>query len=173
MDITNIENTLKKMGLVIEKLAKKVDELDKKINELEKKEDKKFSSEDLKSNQSNLNSTPQSSNASSFGSSFLGSMAGAMAGMGLYNLLFNNSVSPTELGQNLGMDEKEINEMLQSDFNEIESKLEEIDAKLEELDNKLDENVAEEDVMQNDYFESYEEELGDNDFDSGFDDFEV
>jgi len=173
MDVTNIENTLKKMGLVIEKLVKKVDELDKKVNELEKKENKKFSSEDLKSNQSNVNTTSQPSNASNFGSSFLGSMAGAMAGMGLYNLLFNNSVSPTELGQNLGMDEKEINELLESEFNEIESKLEEIDSKLEELDNKLDENVAENDVMQNDYFESYEEELGDSDFDIGFDDFEV
>jgi len=172
MDIANIENTLKKMGLIIEKLVKKVDELDKKINELEKKESKKFSSEDLKSNQSNLNSVSQSSSVSNLGSSFLGSMAGAMAGMGLYNLLFNNHVSPTEFGQNLGMNEKEISEMLESDFNEIESKLEEIDAKLKELDNKLDENTTE-DVMANDYFESYEEELGDNDFDSGFDDFEV
>ena len=175
MDLTNIENTLKKMGLVLDKLVQKVDEIDKRVAKLEEKlgeNEKKFSSEDLKATPQTQ--TPQSSASSSslggFGSSFLGSMAGAMAGMGLYNLLFNHSVTPAEFGHELGMNDEEINEALESSLEEIDSKLDEIDSKIEELDSKLDE-LQNEDVMNSDYFESYEEDLGDNDFDSGFDDF--
>ncbi len=173
MEINQIENTLKKMGLVLEKLVQKVDELDKRVAKIEEKlgdSEKKFSSVDLKTNQ-----TPQSQTSSSalggFGSSFLGSMAGAMAGMGLYNLLFNHSVSPIEMGKELGLSEEEINEVLENDLNEIDSKLEEIDSKLEELDDKIEE-LSKDDVMNTDYFESYEEEeMGDDDFGGGFDDF--
>jgi phage shock protein A len=48
-----IENTLKKMGIVLEKLAEKIDELDKRVARIEEKlgeKEKKFSSEDLKAN---------------------------------------------------------------------------------------------------------------------------
>ena len=172
MDLTNIENTLKKMGLVLEKVVKKVDELDKRVAKIEEKvgsNEKKFSSEDLKAPQTNQNSTSKSS-LSGFGSSFLGSMAGAMAGMGLYNLLFNNSVSPAEFGHEIGMNETEINEALEANLDEIESKLDELDSKIEELDSKMDE--LSEDVMDSDYYESYEEDLADNEFDSGFDDID-
>jgi len=171
--MTNIENTLKKMGMVLEKLVQKVDDLDKRVAKLEEKlgeEEKKFTSQDLKATPQTT-PTPSTSKSSlgGFGSSFLGSMAGAMAGMGLYNLLFNHSVTPEEFGRDIGMDDNEIQEVLNENFDEIDSKLEEIDSKLEELDSKINE-MDSEDVMNSDYFESYEEES--NDFDSGFDDFD-
>jgi len=176
MDTQNIENTLKKIGLVLEKLVQKVDELDKRVSKLEG-EGKKFSSEDLKTKpqiQSSTSSNSSNTFSNSMGGSFLGSMAGAMAGMGLYNLLFNHNVSPVQLGESLGMQNGEINEVLQNDLNEIDSKLNEIDEKLEELDAKIDDVSADldEDVMSSEYFESYEDEVADNDFNGGFDDFE-
>jgi len=173
MDTQNIENTLKKMGLVLEKLVTKVDEIDKRLAKIEEKSEKKFSSEDLKTPQieQTSNSTSKSS-LGGFGSSFLGSLTGAMAGMGLYNLLFNHSVSPVEMGQTLGMDTDEINNILENDLNEINSKLDEIDSKLDELDSRVDEIASNDDVMDNEYYESYDEEVSDNDFDSGFDDFD-
>jgi hypothetical protein len=109
-----------------------------------------------------------SSSLGGFGSSFLGSLTGSMAGMGLYHLLFDHSVTPESLGQSLGMNENEIDNV---DLNEIDEKLDEIDTKLDEIDEKLDENLADNDVMDNDYYESYEEDTGDTDFGSGFDDF--
>ena len=173
MDIQNIENTLKKMGLVLEKVVQKVDEIDKRVAKIEEKlgeNEKKFSSGDLKAPQTtqNQNSTSKSS-LGGFGSSFLGSMAGAVAGMGLYNMLFNHSVTPAEFGHDLGMNETEIDEMLENNLDEIDSKLDELDAKIDELDEKVS-SLENEDVMNSDYFESYEE--NDNDFDSGFDDFD-
>jgi peptidoglycan hydrolase CwlO-like protein len=180
MDTQNIENTLKKMGLVLEKLVQKVDELDKrvaKLEEINENNEKKFSSEDFKAKpqpQTTVQNSASNSLSSGFGGSFLGSMAGAMAGMGLYNLLFNHNVSPVEMGQSLGMDNNEINEVLQNDISEIDTKLDEIDAKLDELDEKID-NVSsglDEDVMSSEYFENYEDEVADNDFEGGFDDFE-
>jgi len=181
MDAQNIENTLKKMGLVLEKLVQKVDELDKRVAKLEENEGnsgKKFSSGDLKATpQSQASSTSSSSSSpfsNSFGGSFLGSMAGAMAGMGLYNMLFNHTVSPVEMGHSMGMDDSQISEVLQSDISEMDTKLDEIDAKLDELDAKLDDVSADldEDVMSSEYYENYEDEVADNDFEGGFDDFE-
>jgi peptidoglycan hydrolase CwlO-like protein len=164
----NIENTLKKMGLVLEKLVQKVDELDKRVKNIEEKlvEKKEFSSSDFKTQPASQTS---SSSASGFGSSFLGSLTGTMAGMGLYNLLFNHSVTPAQFGHEIGLDDKEIDELLNKEFDEIDSKLDEIDSKLEELDEKI-ENISNEDVMQNDYFEDYEAE-DDLDFYGGVDDF--
>ncbi|WP_457563950.1 hypothetical protein [Caminibacter pacificus] len=181
MDMQNMENTLKKMGMVLEKLVQKVDELDKRVAKIEEKlgeGEKKFSSQDLKAAQPQQNQ-PQSSTSGSFGSgfgsSFLGSMAGAMAGMGLYNLLFNHSVSPAQFGHDIGLDEQEINNVLDNELSEIDSKLDEIDSKLDELDTKVDElsdEVASDDIMNNDYYESYEEGLEENtDFFGGIDDF--
>jgi len=176
MDIQNqnIENTLKKMGLVLEKLVKKIDELDRRVANLENKDsEKKFSSEDLKVPQTAQHqSSTSKSSLGGFGSSFLGSMAGAMAGMGLYNLLFNHSVNPDEFGKEIGMSDDEINEALENNFDEINSKLDELDSKMEGLDTKLD-TLTDEDLANNDYFESYEnEDLNNSDFDSGFDDFD-
>ena len=172
MDTQNIENTLKKMGLVLEKLVQKVDELDKRVSVLESNTEKKFSSGDFQAQQQKTPTTGSTSNASlgGFGSSFLGSLTGAMAGMGLYNLLFNHNVSPVEMGENLGMDEKEIDQVLQSDMDEIENKLDEIDAKLDELDDKLSD--TNEDIMSNEYYENYEDEVSDNDFEGGYSDFD-
>ena len=166
MDTQNIENTLKKMGMLIEKLTLKVDEIDKRVAKLE---DKNFSSNDFKSN----NEKTQATNTNTFGSSFLGSLTGAFAGMGLYNLLFNHNVTPKDFGENIGLDDHQINEVLQNDISEIDTKLDEIDAKLKEIDSKIDDvSNIEQDVMDNEYFESYEEEVNDNDFEGGFDDFE-
>jgi peptidoglycan hydrolase CwlO-like protein len=173
-----IENTLKKMGIVLEKLASKIDELDKRVARIEEKlgeGEKKFSSQDLKANpQMQQPQTAQmkpssSSSLGGFGSSFLGSLTGAMAGMGLYHLLFDHSVTPESLGQSLGMNENEIDNV---ELDNIDEKLDEIDSKLDEIDEKLDENLTDNDVMGNDYYESYEEDTGDTDFGSGFDDFD-
>ena len=166
MDNQNIENTLKKMGMLIEKLALKIDELDKRVAKLE---EKKFSSNDFKSNSEKTQAS--NSNTSAFGSSFLGSLTGAFAGMGLYNLLFNHNVTPKDFGENIGLDNNQINEVLQNNISEIDTKLEEIDAKLKEIDSKIDEVSLTQDVMDSKYFENYEER-SDNDFEKGFDDFE-
>ena len=164
MDTQNIENTLKKMGLVLEKMIQKIDNFDKRVAALEEKigvNEKKFSSGDLKAapqtqpqTQKQQNSTSKSF-GSGFGSSFLGSLGGAMAGMGLYNLLFNHSVTPNEFGYEMGMNDNEINESLNQNFDEIDSKFDELDSKIDELDQKVD----------NENF------VDNNDFDSGFDDF--
>ena len=178
--MNNIENTLKKMGLVIEKLAQKIDEIDKRLEKIEKnlgEGEKKFSSQDLKANpqiqqtQTNQANSTSKSSLGGFGSSFLGSMAGAAAGMGLYHLLFDHSVSPENLGVNLGMSENEINEAMDSNFDDIDERLSEIDSKLDEIDSKLDSDDSN-DVMNSDYYENYEGNETDNDFDSGFDDFD-
>jgi hypothetical protein len=104
MELNQIENTLKKMGLVLEKVVQKVDELDKRVAKIEEKlgdKEKSFSSADFTTQTQQTSQNSASKSTSGFGSSFLGSMAGAMAGMGLYNLLFNHSVSPVELGEHL------------------------------------------------------------------------
>jgi len=167
----NIENTLKKMGLVLEKLVQKVDELDKRVKNIEEKlvEKKEFSSSDFKTQNHQSANASTTSTMSGFGTTFLGSLTGTMAGMGLYNLLFNHSVTPAQFGHEIGLDDKEIDELLNKEFDEIDSKLDEIDSKLEELDEKI-ENISDEDVMQNDYFEDYEAE-DDLDFYGGVDDF--
>jgi peptidoglycan hydrolase CwlO-like protein len=166
-----IENTLKKMGIVLEKLAEKIDELDKRVAKIEEKvgvTEKKFSSQDLKGQPQTQTKASSSSLLGGFGSSFLGSLTGAMAGMGLYHLLFDHSVTPESLGQSLGMNENEIDNV---ELDNIDEKLDEIDTKLDEIDQKLNDNLDNDDVMDNDYYESYEEESDDNDFDGGFDDF--
>jgi predicted nuclease with TOPRIM domain len=69
------------------------------------------------------------------------------------------------------MNENEINNLLENDLNEIDTKLDEIDTKLDELDSKIEE-LENNDVMDTDYFENYDEEdTSDDMFGSGFDDF--
>ena len=172
MDLQNIENTLKKMGIVLERVVNKLDELDKRISQIERKienNEKTFSSKDFKTDvQTGQNPI---SNKGVFGNNFLGSMLGTMAGMGLYNLLFNHSITPVEFGESLGMNQKEINDVLENDFDEIDTKLDDIDNKIDELDEKID-KMENENIMNNDYFENYEEDIGDSDFESGFNDFD-
>ncbi len=172
MQTNQIENTLKKMGLVLEKLVQKVDELDKRVAKLENGEtdEKKFSAADFQKTQTQ--SSTSKSLSSGFGSSFLGSMTGAVAGMGLYNLLFNHSVSPVEMGHDMGMNDQEIDNILQNDINDMDTKLDEIDTKLDELDSKID-TMADNDIMNSDYFENYDEEdIDSGNFGGGFDDFD-
>lgn len=171
MNGNEIENTLKKMGLVLEKVVQKVDELDKRVKVLEEKvnKEKNFSSQDFQKTSSQTQ-TSSSVNSGGFGSSFLGSLAGSMAGMGLYNLLFNHSVSPVEFGREVGLNDEEIDGVLQNDLQNIDNQLEEIDTKLDELDDKVSQLQQDDDIMKDDYFESYEDETPDDAFDSGFDD---
>jgi hypothetical protein len=90
--------------------------------------------------------------------------------MGLYNLLFNHSVSPVEFGREVGLNDEEIDGVLQNDLQNIDNQLEEIDTKLDELDDKVSQLQQDDDIMKDDYFESYEDETPDDAFDSGFDD---
>jgi len=165
MENQNIENTLKKMGIVLEKLVEKIDALEKRVAKLEEKNE---------TNAKNVQDLAKPTSQNTFASGFLGSMAGSMAGMGLYNLLFNNHVSANEFGESLGLGRDELNEILQNDFNQIDNKLDEIDDKLAQIDEKIEgiSNDLNEDAMDSDYFESYEGEVNDTDFEGGFDDFE-
>jgi len=150
----NVENTLKKMALVLDKVVKKVEELDKRVSRLE---------QSISGGQMEQKDT-KSAAQGSFGSSFLGSLAGVVAGMGLYNLLFNNSVSAEDFANKLGVDESE-----------IEEKLENIDEKLEDIDKELEELAA--------GIEPFEDGISDEEFENislddylsqeeGFDDFD-
>ena len=167
MDNTQIENSLKKMGLVLEKVVKKVDELDKRLAQIEQKSnsEKKFSSEDLKKTtpQQPINQTQPSSSSfgSGFGGSFLGSLAGAMAGMGLYNLFFNNDVSADEVARNIDSNE-DLTSSVEEQLREIDAKLDELDAKMDDIDN--DDSFVDND---SDIFDDY----ASGDFSS--DDFDV
>lgn len=158
----NMENTIKKMGLVIEKLAQKIDEMDKRIAKLEERSDndiKTFSSNDIKASTPTPpvnNSQPQKSSSGGFLSSLFGSAVGAFAGMSLFNALFNDDVKPDEMAQNMNVDSGELSD--------LEARLNEIDSKLDEVDNKLD------DVADNNFVDDDSDVLADNDFDNSFDD---
>ena len=164
MDNTQIENSLKKMGLVLEKVVKKVDEIDKRLAQIEQKSssEKKFSSENLKQPLTQQPRTQHSSSSfgSGFGGSFLGSLAGAMAGMGLYNLFFNNNVSADEVAKEIDSNE-DLTSSIEEQLNEIDSKLDELDSKIDELDN--DDSFVDND---SDIFDDYaSEDFSSDDFD--------
>jgi peptidoglycan hydrolase CwlO-like protein len=121
-----MEESLKKMGIVLEKLVKKVDEIDKRLQRLEEK---------------NLGNSSSKTSTSSFGSSFLGSLTGAMAGMGLYNLLFNNSISAEEFAKEMGVNEDDLND-IDAKLDEITSQLDDMQDKLDEIENNFDEDLS-------------------------------
>ncbi len=133
MESKNVEETLKKMGVVLEKVVQKVDELEKRVINLEQKVLAEKGKE-LKESERTSFSQPQQSNlqssGSGFGTGFLSSLLGSFAGMSLFSLLFNNNVSSHEFAENVGVSDTELSE--------IDHKLEEIDQKLDEIDEKID-----------------------------------
>lgn len=167
MDSNNLENTLKKMGVVLEKVVKKVDELEKRVVNLEQKM-LANKGQELKESEKLQTPQPQQSNLHSsgmgFGTGFLSSLLGSFAGMSLFNLLFNNNVSAHEFAENAGVSDVELSE--------IDQKLEEIDQKLEEIDEKI-ENIDDSDLAELDD-EPFKQDFGYDDQDFGFgDDFDI
>ncbi len=130
MDQNNLENTLKKMGVVLEKVVQKVDELEKRVVNLEQKMLAEKGREFKENIQTQQPQTQNMQSRTGFGTGFLSSLLGTFAGMSLFSLLFNNSVSAHEFAENAGVSD--------TDLSEIDQKLEEIDQKLEELDEKID-----------------------------------
>ena len=169
----NIDATLKKIGMVLEKMVQKINEIDARVTKLEQKalpEAKSLPKVEAHPSPANVSKTPTISQQSSggFGHSFLGSLAGAMAGMGLYNLLFDHNVSASDFGHQLGIDSDDA--MLQENLENIDEKLQELDEKIDTLDDKLD-TVAQDtedfDSLQD--FDNFDSANDESDFD--FDDF--
>lgn len=168
MQPQNIDATLKKMGLVLEKMVQKINELDARVAKLEQKALPEAKPQSLQKIETKPSATPQMNpqSGSGFGHSFLGSLAGAMAGMGLYNLLFDKDVSPSQFGRDLGVDAN--NEEL---LEQIDEKLDTLDEKIDALDDKLD-SIEEEnmqDIDSLDDLNSFTDDTSASDFD--FDDF--
>lgn len=171
MDNQNIENTLKKMAIVLDKVVKKVDELDRRVSKLEQqilaekgKEEKQTTetqtpvSQPIQPQQSGFTS-------SGFGGSFLGSLLGSFAGLSLFNLLFNNSVSAEEVAKEAGVEPEALKE--------IDEKLDEISQQIEEVDQKI-ENIEEEITSDDDYYSEFiDDDIPDIGFDDTFDSFDI
>ena len=162
----NLENTVKKMAIVLEKVVKKVDELDQRVKRLEMKVLKEEAEGKTSSTQASTTTAqpqpqpqPQVSSGGGFGgfgTGFLSSLLGSFAGMSLFSLLFNNHVSAEEVAREAGIDDADL-EHIEEQLNEIDEKLDEIDEKLEDLD------VADADIDTGDFVEP-----ADFDFDDGF-----
>ncbi|WP_029521159.1 hypothetical protein [Persephonella sp. IF05-L8] len=166
MEDKNIENTLKKMAIVLDKVVKKVDELDKRITKLEMKllaeEGKKEATTQPQQPQPESRSTAGIGN---FGTGFLSSLFGTFAGMSLFNLLFNNNISADEVAQQSGLSEDELSE-IDHKLDELSQEISQIDEKLDEIDQSIDEitdNGIEPDIT----------DFGFDDFDTGFDDIDM
>jgi len=186
MEAKNLEDTVKKMGIVLEKVVQKIDELDKRVTKLEQqmlaekgKEIKEQQSNQPQTQQNVTPTTHSGFGGSGFGTGFLSSMLGSFAGMSLFNLLFNHNVSAHELAQQTGVDD--------ADLTEIDQKLEEIDQKIDELDEKI-ENIDQdlenaeftdetlgEGIVDDDYLRNADFDYNDDGdlFDTGFDDFDI
>ena len=142
--MADMEKTLKKMALVLDRVVKKVEELDERVKKLEEKKGS-FGSADFKRekesdvSKSNVKSTaPSSSSAlAGVGSSFLGSLAGAVAGMGLSHLLFDDKVEPQQMAQQIDGDLEEKIEDIEAKLDNIDSELEELTADVEEFDDGI------------------------------------
>ncbi len=129
----NTEKTLKKMAIVIDRMAKKIDEIDERVQKLE------MSSLSQRSGETEGKNTTEKSEHS-LKSGFLGSLLGSFAGMSLFSILTDNRISPEDIAKDTDGSEIELNEM--------EQKLEEISNKVEDIEEKLEtENVAMEDEL--------------------------
>lgn len=160
MENKNLENTVKKMAIVLEKLAKKVDELDKRVQKLELKSLAKGETPtQTTTTQPQSYAQPQNT-GSSFGTGFLSSLLGSFAGISLFSLLFNKDVSAENLAKEAGISEEELAT--------IEEKLDNIDEKLAEIEENLDTPELKENIIEPDVY-GYE----DIDADIGFDDFDT
>ncbi len=173
-DNNNVENTLKKMAIVLEKVVKKVDELDKRVTKLEMKvlgqeaKEEKLNQNKPSVSQPTAQAQPQaSSGMGGFGTGFLSSLLGTFAGMSLFNLLFNNSVSASELAHEAGVSEDELQE-IEEKLDHLSDEVSEIDQKLDQIDESIDEINS---PMDSDFI-SMDDDVFDDDFGIS-DDFDV
>jgi len=161
MENKNLENTVKKMAIVLEKLAKKVDELDKRVQKLELKSLAKGESSTQTSTNQPVNYAQPQNTGSGFGTGFLSSLLGSFAGMSLFSLLSNRDVSAEEVAKEAGISDEELSQ--------IEEKLDSIDEKLSQIEDELDsQDLADLGDVEPDVY-GYE----DIDTDVGFDDFDT
>ena len=121
--MADIQKSMEKMALVLEKLVQKVDELDKKVEQLQQQKSTGGASAQK------LGDVSKSST-----NSFLGAMAGAVAGLGLAHILFDDSITPQDVANQLGVEP--------SALEDIEEKIEGLDEKLEDIDSELEELLA-------------------------------
>ncbi len=178
-DNQNIENTLKKMAVVLEKVVKKVDELDQRVTKLEMK---LLSEEGKKGSSTSVSTQPQqpvqsaqpqtgSGGMGGFGTGFLSSLLGSFAGMSLFNLLFNNDVSPHEVAEKAGLSEDELKD-IEEKLDNLSQEVSEIDEKLDSIDQNLD-DIASSDMDTGMDFADFEPDV-DEGFDfGGFDDIDM
>ncbi|MRI84109.1 MAG: hypothetical protein C6I00_06785 [Nitratiruptor sp.] len=184
--MANVEKSLQKVALVLDRLVQKVEEIDKRLKRVEERvlnssqeegrENKgpgrgmELSKGNMAPSQEALSPRSTSSFGANAGASFLGSLAGVVAGMGLYHLLFDDGVEPKEMAEKMGMDE--------SALEGIEERLAGIEEQLEDLDQELDALLAQEEdggldgeefVSLDDYLASEEGEMGGFDEDLGVD----
>jgi phage shock protein A len=157
MESKNLENTVKKMAIILEKLAKKVDELEKRVQKLELKTLAKNDSSNQSYPVPQSNQQPQSS-TSSFSTGFLSSLLGSFAGMSLFSLLFNNNISAQDVAKETGISEDELSQ--------IEEKLESIDEKLASIEENLDEDFLENNILLEDIYEDVDEDMDFGDFET-------
>jgi len=165
----NIENTLKKMAVVLDKVVKKVDELDKRVAKLEMKTLAEKGKEEIKNSQQPQGQTQQSGfGMGGFGTGFLSSLLGSFAGMSLFNLLFNHDVSPHEFAQQAGLSEEDFSQ-LEEKIDSLSEEISQIDQKLDEIDQNID-NLS--DIEPDTGFADFEPDDTGFDF-GGFDDMDM
>ena len=169
MEEKNLENTVKKMAIILEKVANKVDELDKRVRKLEMKVLTESAKEENKVVQQTPQTTQsqQSSSFGGFGTGFLSSLLGSFAGMSLFSLLFNHNVSAEEVAKENGFSDEQLAE--------IDEKLANIDEKLEEIEEKINNEqdftetgFSVEDIYRDDIIEETSFDGFDGDFDTDF-----
>ncbi|NPA51782.1 MAG: hypothetical protein GXO22_02690 [Aquificae bacterium] len=166
MEHQDVKETLKKMAVILDKVAKKVDELDKRVSNLEQK---------LLSQSDKSKHTPSEppykatqTTSSAIGGSFLGSLLGSLAGLSIFNILFNNDIPADQVAKEAGFS--------QDQLEEIEKKLDEISNKIDNIEDTPIEPIPEDtDYINTDesHF-GFEESIDDDLTDFGFDDpFEI
>ncbi len=136
--MADIQKSLQKMALILDRVVQKVEEMDERLKRLEQKVEAK----------ENLDSVSKSN---SFKGSFLGPLAGVVAGMGLYHLLFDDDITPQDMAQQMGVEQLE----------GFEDKFEEIDNELDEILAQMDEEFDFDHISLDDYLaseESFDEE---------------
>ena len=136
--MADVQKSLEKIGLVLDKLVEKVDELDKRVAKLEER------NTNISQNTKKERSVSSSNTFSGAASSFLGALGGVVAGMGLYHLLFDDDIEPKDFANSLGVDHTKI------DIENIGEKVDELDEELERLIAQVDEF---EDGINDDEFE--------------------
>jgi predicted nucleic acid-binding Zn-ribbon protein len=151
--MADVQKSMQKMALVLERLVQKVDELEQKIERLQQQK----SGGDEKSGGVSKSGT----------GSFLGAMAGAVAGLGLAHILFDDSIAPQDVANHLGLEPGALEN--------IEEKIEGIDEKLEDMDKELEELLAQTEAFDDGISDEEFEQMSLDDYlasEEGVDDFD-